>query len=1260
MANLETILNIRVEGTSDMIKFKDEINKTEQELKDLKAQQKAAGDEGGKFTKQIVEQETKLKGLRKGYNSSKTELLKMNDAVKSTGKSYNDLTKQNAALVVQLKKLQDPLGKDQKEFQKLSAQINNNTNALKKMDSAMGRSQRNVGNYGQSIRNMGLQIGAAVMAFKTLERVIGTFVDFEFQIKQVGVISGATAEEMEMLEKNAKDLGSSTAFTAGEVAGLQKELAKLGFNPAEIENMTSSVLDLAFAFGEDLGQTSTIVGATLRQFNLDAEEASRVTDVMAASFANSALDLQKFEVSMAKVAPVANAMGFSLEDTTAILGTLTNAGIDASTAGTSLRNIFLKLADPTGDLAKALGRNVNSVDELIPAMQELEKKGIDVAGMLEITDKRSVTAFASMLAGSTSIDELAKKMENAEGTTKRFADVMRDTLKGQIDAVKSAAEGFAIELIDNLSPALDVAMNILNAMFQVLKFLAPVIVTATAAFVSYKAVVVATSAVTKLMTAATTAMRIATIATTGGVKGLNRALKLLNITIKANPIGLLVGGLTTGVALLSSFSSKAEESAEDMTDLADATEKFSDIEKDAIANQSSQLANAKQLISTIQDENVERSERIKAIEELNKITPVAIKNIDDEKEVAEKLAGAYEDVVKAIKKKIINDVANQKIQAIAQKELEIEQELVDVREQYNQSLKDQLGLTQEEIDAGGRMVSTFDEQGKAIKKFMSIQEIERLKELELRDEFIRATQFSKTGIVEFDSAMADHLELTRKVTNLETSLNDVQAEGLKIQTEANEKVKQYNTETEKEEKIVTKKLTAYQQLQENVKLATEELKNAITTNGDTTAAAEKLKKAKEELMEVDSKVEKVNKQVADSFKEPTNAYQDQVDAITETINAEQKQLDQIEKLKKAGADLAKEQVEQALKVAKARLDLALVTIQASDDDTSKQVENINKLKSEIKSLETELGNFGKSADTDGDSGSSGFLGKALFGTKDGEEPFTGEEFLQAVGATMSQVMDIMSEVNAMQQAETDAQIQGIEGEKQTELEALRETTAFKIASSEEQAKMEEEITKKHDKKILDLKIKQFERDKKMMKAQAIMSGAMAIMSIWSGTISGNPVADAIIKGILTAAQVALTGVQIATIEAQAPPTAELGGIMNDDFFANGGMVHGKSHAEGGEKFAVGGRVVELEGGEAVINKRSTAMFKPLLSQLNQAGGGRKFADGGLTMATDALETQSLSLANSMNEQKDQKVFLVEADVTESQIAVKNIEAQATF
>ena len=602
MANLETILSIKVEGTSDMVKFKDEIDKTQKELKDLKAEQKAAGAEGSKFSKNIVEQETKLKALKKGLVGQKNDLIKVSEAAKITGKSYNDLTKKNASLVVQLKKLADPLGKDAKAFQKLSGQINTNTAALTKMDAKMGRSQRNVGNYGGAIKGMGVQLGAAILAFKTLERVIGTFVDFEFQIKQVGVISGATATELAMLEKSAKDLGSSTAFTAGEVAGLQKELAKLGFDPTEIENMTSSVLDLAFAFGDDLGTTATAVGSTLRQFNLDSSEATRVTDVMATAFANSSLDLAKFETAMAKSAPVAQALGFTLEDTTAILGTLTNAGLDASTAGTSLKNIFLKLADPTGDLAKSLGRNITSVDELVPAMNELVASGIDVAGMLDITDKRSVTAFASMLSGSESITEMSEKLQNAQGTTKRFADVMRDSLKGQIDEVKSSAEGFALELTDNLQPVLSVIMEVLMSLFGVLKAVSPVIVSLTAGFVAYKVVVIAASVATRLWSIATTAMRIVAVATSGGVKGLTRAMKLLNIAIKANPVGLLVGALAAGVALFSTMSDETEDSAKGLEKINKETERMSTLQKNLEKTQVDELANVKSLIASIKDE----------------------------------------------------------------------------------------------------------------------------------------------------------------------------------------------------------------------------------------------------------------------------------------------------------------------------------------------------------------------------------------------------------------------------------------------------------------------------------------------------------------------------------------------------------------------------------------------------------------------------------------------------------------------------------
>ena len=124
---------------------------------------------------------------------------------------------------------------------------------------------------------------------------------------------------------------------------------------------------------------------------------------------------------------------------------------------------------------------------------------------------------------------------------------------------------------------------------------------------------------------------------------------------------------------------------------------------------------------------------------------------------------------------------------------------------------------------------------------------------------------------------------------------------------------------------------------------------------------------------------------------------------------------------------------------------------------------------------------------------------------------------------------------------------------------------------------------------------------------------------------------------------------------------EKGGMV--EAYANGGMVHGKSHAQGGEKFAVGGRVVELEGGEAVINKRSTSMFKNQLSAMNAAGGGVKFADGGLMNMPSFAQSQfnAVGQENMMGAiGQSSRVVVVEADITDSQNTVGLIEAEATF
>ena len=122
-------------------------------------------------------------------------------------------------------------------------------------------------------------------------------------------------------------------------------------------------------------------------------------------------------------------------------------------------------------------------------------------------------------------------------------------------------------------------------------------------------------------------------------------------------------------------------------------------------------------------------------------------------------------------------------------------------------------------------------------------------------------------------------------------------------------------------------------------------------------------------------------------------------------------------------------------------------------------------------------------------------------------------------------------------------------------------------------------------------------------------------------------------------------------------------IMSDIKFANGGMVHGPSHAGGGVKFAVGGRVAELEGGEAVINKRSTAMFKNQLSAMNAAGGGVKFADGGLLNMPSFTQQQFNAIGQSQMTGAigaGRKVVVVEADITDSQNTVDVIQAQATI
>ena len=156
----------------------------------------------------------------------------------------------------------------------------------------------------------------------------------------------------------------------------------------------------------------------------------RVTDVMAKSFSTSALDIEKFKESMKLVAPIADAAGVSLEEATAMLGALANAGISGSMAGTSLRRILNEVA--------LTGKPVTE------ALTEMAEKGITLADAQDEVGKNAQTALLVLSNQMGTVNELTETYKNADGTAKEMADTQDNTLGGAIARLTSAWEAFIL------------------------------------------------------------------------------------------------------------------------------------------------------------------------------------------------------------------------------------------------------------------------------------------------------------------------------------------------------------------------------------------------------------------------------------------------------------------------------------------------------------------------------------------------------------------------------------------------------------------------------------------------------------------------------------------------------------------------------------------------------------------------------------------------------------------------------------------------
>lgn len=307
--------------------------------------------------------------------------------------------------------------------------------------------------------------GVAMVA--AIGATVKSAANFEQSMAKVKAISGATDTEFQQLNATAKNLGATTQFSASQAADGLAFLSLAGFKAQDSINAMPAVLNLAAAGAIDLGSAADITSNIMTGFGLTAQDTGKAADVLTKTFTTANTDMNQLGMAMKYVAPVAKALGWDVTDAATAVAKMSDAGIQGSQAGTSLRAALLSLANPTGQTQKAFEKLGISVVDANGQFKPLPELIGHISGKMEgMTDaQKTVTAaqlvgteasagFLALLdQGQGSLQKYKQSLEDSGGTAERVAKIQQETLIGAWTQVKSAAEGLAIGIGEALLPA---------------------------------------------------------------------------------------------------------------------------------------------------------------------------------------------------------------------------------------------------------------------------------------------------------------------------------------------------------------------------------------------------------------------------------------------------------------------------------------------------------------------------------------------------------------------------------------------------------------------------------------------------------------------------------------------------------------------------------------------------------------------------------------------------------------------------------------
>lgn len=405
--------------------------------------------------------------------------------VEEARKKYNQMADQHGKTSVKAQKASQELNEQISLYQETSRELDNVTAEFQEFQrfqdmqskgwykvadgmenyggklKAAGRTMDNTGQ--QLTRNVTLPLGIAGGV------AIKTGMDFEAGMSKVGAVSGASADEMQKLEAKARDMGASTVFSAKEASDAFYYMSLAGWDAADMMDGISGVMDLAAASGEDLASVSDIVTDGLTAFGESAKESSRMADILAAASSNANTDVQGLGNAFKYVAPVAGALGYTMEDTSKAIGLMANAGIKGEKAGTALRTMMTNLSKPTKQMKDAMDKYGISLTDSSGEMKSFDDVMKDLRKNLGKLDKKQQASAAATIFGKEAMSgalavvnasesdyqDLTKAIEGSEGAAGEMADTMQDNLAGSLKELRSKLEDLFITAYKNLQPALE-------------------------------------------------------------------------------------------------------------------------------------------------------------------------------------------------------------------------------------------------------------------------------------------------------------------------------------------------------------------------------------------------------------------------------------------------------------------------------------------------------------------------------------------------------------------------------------------------------------------------------------------------------------------------------------------------------------------------------------------------------------------------------------------------------------------------------------